>query len=218
MSSRTLALLLLAFNLGAAAWLWRERSTPPLPVADPGVAALVLLSERDAGEDGAELADAPESLADLAGDQCRSLGPFATRADLRAATSALAPRVKRLRGREERVTQMRGNWVYLPAVASREQALATARQLSAKGVRDYYIVTAGDQQNTISLGLFRDPANAERRAAAISALGFAPKTEARSEEVPVYWLDYALQDEAELDWRAMVANAAELGEAKIECR
>jgi hypothetical protein len=85
-------------------------------------------------------------------------------------------------------------------------------------VRDYYVVTAGDQQNTISLGLFRDQGNAERRRAEIAALGFDPQSIARTEELPVYWLDYATDREHPLDWRSKLgAGAAALREQPIEC-
>ncbi|HEY0179368.1 MAG TPA: SPOR domain-containing protein [Dokdonella sp.] len=218
---RALFLLLLALNLGGACWLLfanPKRNAPP-PRTDPDVPSLVLLSERDGGDaaTNAELATAPESKADLADDVCRTLGPYPTQADARAATNALTPMVKRVRVRETHATQTRGYWVYLPAVATREQALGTARALSAKGVRDYYVVTAGDQQNTVSLGLFREPGNAERRRAEIAALGFAPQTVARTEDTPSYWLDYALQRGEVPAWRGRVPAPADARDAPIEC-
>jgi hypothetical protein len=191
---RALFILLLALNIGGACWLLFAPRPQPLvaPATDPGVARLVLLSERDGGADPTELATAPESPEDLARDQCRRLGPFATQADTRTAMGVLTPLTKRIRTRETRATQTRGYWVYLPAMASREEALGIARELSGKGVRDYYVVTAGEQQNTVSLGLFRDQGNAERRRAEIAALGMKPEIATRTEELPQYWLDFAL--------------------------
>lgn len=217
---RALFLLLLALNIGSVAWLLFGRSAPAPTAApsDAGVAALVLLSERDGDAGNAELATAPETAEELADDRCRTLGPFPTQADMHAAMAALTPSTKRIRQRETRTTQARGYWVYLEAMPTREQALATARNLSGKGVRDYYVVTAGEQQNTISLGLFRDPGNAGRRSAEITALGFSPKTQVRSEEVPAYWLDYALLDGAAPTWRELVARPADLEEQEIPCR
>ncbi|MBN8728312.1 MAG: SPOR domain-containing protein [Xanthomonadales bacterium] len=217
---RALFLLLLALNIGSAAWLLFGRAgrAPAAPPSDPGVASLMLLSERDGSANDAELAAAPETAADLASDRCRTLGPFPTQADMHAAMAALTPATKRIRQRESRTTQARGYWVYLPAMPNREQALATARNLSGKGVRDYYVVTAGEQQNTISLGLFRDPANAERRSAEITALGFTPRTQVRTEEVPAYWLDYALAEDAAAPWRELLPRSADLGEQEIPCR
>lgn len=217
---RALFLLLLALNIGGACWLAFAQRTPAAPPpTDPGVPKLVLLSERD-GDDllaNAELVEAPETKADLASDQCRSIGPFPTQADLRAAMNALTPLTRRIQFRETHATQTRGYWVYLPAMASREQALATARALSAKGVRDYYVVTAGDQQNTISLGLFREPANAEKRRNEINALGFKPQTNTRTEDLPQYWIDLALLGDKTLDWRARVPAPLDLREETIDC-
>jgi hypothetical protein len=217
---RALFLLLLALNLGGACWLLFAVHPPvaALPATDSGVPALVLLSERDGGSDAAaELAGPPESPAELANDRCRTLGPFPTQADTRAAMNALTPLAKRIRVRETHALQTRGYWVYLAAMPSREQALATARELSQKGVRDYYVVTAGDQQNTISLGLFRDQGNADRRRGEIAALGFTPQVATRTEDLPAYWLDFAQIGTEPVDWRSRVPNAREAREATIAC-
>jgi len=218
---RALFLLLLAANLGAASWLVfaPDMHATQVPPNDPGIPKLVLLSERDRGDDAAaELAAPPETRADRRTDECHSIGTFPTQADVRAAISALTPLTRRIQFREAHATQARGYWVYLPALQTREQALAAARQLSSKGVRDYYVVTAGDQQNTISLGLFRDQGNAERRRAEIAALGFTPQAIARTEELPVYWLDYATDRAHPLDWRGKLGSgAAALREQPIEC-
>ena len=159
-----------------------------------------------------------KSPADLANDQCRRFGPFPTQADARAAMTALTPLTKRIRVREEHATQTRGYWVYLPAMPTREQALATARALAAKSVHDYYVVTAGDQQNTISLGLFRDQGNAERRRAEIAALGFSPKVNTRTEDLPVYWLDFALAGAEPPDLASRVAGAHEAHLEATRCQ
>ena len=103
--------------------------------------------------------------------------------------AALTPGVARIQYREVAATQLRGYRVYLPASGSREAALAAARQLAARGVRDYYVVTAGDQENTVSLGLFRDLANAEKRRDELSAQGFAAVLEPRTEDAAQWWIE-----------------------------
>ena len=218
MLSRLLFLLLLAANLGVAAWLWLvpRETRPPLPATEPGVAPLVLLAERDGtASDSAELADAPE--ADSGNDRCVSIGPFPTQSDVRRALNLLAPDTRRIRFRESSTRQSRGFLVFLPAPASRDEALAVARQLSGRGVRDYYVVTAGDQQNTISLGLFRDRNNAERRRGEIAGLGFTPAITERLEELPVYWLEYAIAADATLAWREKLPNLLDVTEKPVPC-
>jgi len=221
MFARMLFLLLLALNIGVGCWLYftpQGTASQLLPATDPGVPKLVLLSEQEhpTEANAAELASAPESTADLRNDSCGSIGPFATQADMRGAINALTPLVSRIQYREAHATETRGYWVYLPAMASREQALAIARQLSAKGVRDYYVVTAGDQQNTISLGLFRDRGNADKRRNEVAALGFNPELITRTEELPVYWVDFATDPQRPLDWRTRVAQH-DLREEAVTC-
>jgi hypothetical protein len=219
---RVLFLLLLALNLGVAGWLYF--APPPraaeFAMSDPGIPPLVLVAEREAGSRtvaAAELASAPESRSELSRDHCLSIGPFPTQADMRGAMNKLTPLVERLQFREARATQSRGYWVYLPAMDSREQALGVARQLSAKGVRDYYVVTAGDQQNTISLGLFRDQANAERRRSEIAALGFAPQLIQRTEDLPVYWVDFADDPAHPVNWRSLMPDMVDIREQPVAC-
>jgi hypothetical protein len=218
---RALFLLLLSLNLGVAAWLYFA----PAPKAadfvatDVGIPSLQLLVEKEGAgaAQSAELASAPESRSDLSHDHCLSIGPFPTQSDMRAALNKLTPQVERIQFREARATQTRGYWVYLPAMDSREQALSVARQLSAKGVRDYYVVTAGDQQNTISLGLFRDQANAERRRRELGDLGFKPQLIQRTEDLPVYWIDYADDPAKPLNWRGTLAEVTDLREQTVKC-
>jgi cell division septation protein DedD len=220
MFTRMLFLLLLALNIGVGCWLYfaPQAAAPQLPATDPGVPRLELLSEQEHPGDAnaAELASAPESAADLRNDSCRSIGPFATQADMRAALNALTPLVTRIQYREAHATETRGYWVYLPATSSREQALGIARQLSAKGVRDYYVVTAGDQQNTISLGLFRDKGNADKRRSEVAAIGFSPELVTRTEELPVYWVDFATDPQHPFDWHTRVATR-DLREEVVTC-
>jgi len=199
---RALILLLVCMNFGVAVW-WaahREAPTPVSPATEPGVSSLVLLSEseRPSLTDAVELSTAPEALSPESA--CLSLGPFSTPADLRRAMNILLPKVERIQYREVAAVALRGYRVFLPAAGSRAQALETARALSNQGISDYYVVTAGDQQNTVSLGIFRELENATARHDAIAALGYNPTVEARTEQVPQWWIDLAAP--VDFDWQA----------------
>ena len=215
---RTLLLLLVCMNLGVAAWWLGHRDVAPTPPAatEPGIPPLRLLSEverRPAGEAAAELAEPPAPLSDDA--RCLSLGPFETPADLRRAMDALLPRVERIQFREVPAVALRGYRVFLPPAGSRQEALQVARALSAQGVSDYYVVTAGPQQNTVSLGLFRDLGNATQRRDAVAALGYAPIVEPRTEAISQWWVDVAAAPE--FDWRS-VLSAPTLRAEPAPCR
>lgn len=201
---RALIVLLLCMNIGVAIW-WaahREPTIPVLSATESGVASLTLLSEseRKPVADAAELTVAPEALSPES--VCLSLGPFSTPADLRRAMNILMPQVERIQYREVAAVALHGYRVFLPAAGSRAQALETARALSDKGITDYYVVTAGDQQNTVSLGIFRELENATKRHDAVAVLGYNPTIEARTEQVPQWWIDLAAK--AEFDWKPLL--------------
>jgi len=217
MMVRGLVVLLASMNLAVALW-WAlhevPRAAPPPPV-DGGVGGLVMLGEAEApvSTDAVELAGIPAPMPER--PACLSLGPFTTPAQLRAAMNALTPKVARIQFRELPATELRGYRVFLPAAGSREQALATARELAARGVRDYYVVTAGEQENTVSLGLFRELANAEKRRDDLRAQGFTAQLEPRTEQASQWWIDLAA--EPGLDWAAALGGAQGLEAREAAC-
>jgi hypothetical protein len=212
---RLLFLLLLALNLGAGAWLLFGRvPARALPsAADPGITELRLLSEQPAKVP----AQTPVASAPVIAETCNTLGAFTTSVDMRAAMQALAPHVSRIQYREEQVSHSHGFWVYLPATADREAALDEARQLAAKGINDYYVVTAGDAQNTISLGLFDSESNAQNRVAALKQLGFPAQMKQRVDTEPAYWVDYAVKQGQAFDWAAWLPGRNDLQAKPIDC-
>ncbi len=222
MLARAVFLLLLALNIAAALWLWLSPSpASSAPAAtDPGVAALTLLGESLASleTDGeAELASAPEPVAVAETVACIEIGPFQTQSDIRQAEEALAPVGRTLAMREAVERRFRGYWVFLPASPSRDRALVIARELAAAGIRDYYVVTAGDRENMISLGLFRDRANAERRQGEMRTRGYEADLSERVEEQNVYWLTLAQPATPSADWRGLVAAPNELQANAVDC-
>lgn len=194
MLARILFLLLLAMNLASVAWwYWRGQvPAPPPPVS--AAPTLVLLSERDSAamQDAARAADAAQASpdADATPAVCGALGPFEDQTALKRGIDLLTPQVTRIQYQESSSVTTRGYWVYLPALDSRDAALKSARQLNAAGVRDYYVVTAGDHENTVSLGLFRDRDNAARRQSQIAALGFPARLEERTEVERAWWIEF----------------------------
>ena len=120
-----------------------------------------------------------------------------------------------MRSRQEQVAQSRSWWVYLPAPGSRAQALALTRQLAARGISDYFVVSSGDQPNTISLGLFKDQDNARKRRADVAAAGFPARVTERAETAPQYWLDLVTTGD-DADWRNLI-HADGVGSHSMSC-
>ncbi|TAL82421.1 MAG: SPOR domain-containing protein [Rhodanobacter sp.] len=207
---RLLFVLLIALNLVVGVWLWLGQPyAHGVKATDPGVAELRLLSELP----GAATSVSTAAQAQLsgrnnaAGERCLTLGPFATPQDLRLARQALLHQTLRMRSRQEQTRQTTSWWVYLPAAASRAKALAQARELDRKQISDYFVVSTGDQSNTISLGLFKDPANARKRRDELVTAGFPAQISERTEDVPEYWLDLVEAGTDRLGWRQRIHDA-----------
>ncbi|WP_426688249.1 SPOR domain-containing protein [Rhodanobacter ginsengiterrae] len=205
---RLLFVLLTALNIAVGAWLLlgQPYARGGLPT-EPGVTELRLLSEMPVTTSEAPPPTVPSAATPAPRNlsySCVALGPFATPQDLRNARQALAGQATRMRSRQEQASQTSGWWVYLPAAGSRAQALEVARRLSARNINDYFVVSSGDQLNTVSLGLFKDPANARKRRDEVAAAGFSPRMTERSESAPEYWLDLVVADGGTFDWRSRV--------------
>jgi hypothetical protein len=222
---RLLFVLLIALNIAVGAWLLLgQNETHAHFATDPGVPKLRLLSELPApattvahaasavapAAPSATVPAAPASNAltpaspNALSYACMALGPFATQEDLRIARNALGSEIQRSRARQEQTTQTRGWWVHLPPSPNHAAALALARQLGARNIQDYFVVGSGDNQNTVSLGLFKDPANARKRHDEIVAAGFQAQMSERTETVPEYWLDLIPVDSSHFDWRSRI--------------
>jgi hypothetical protein len=228
---RLLFVLLIALNIAVGAWLLLgQNDTHASFATDPGVPKLHLLSElpppattvaHAASVAPPAMAAAPTPApvstsataatapnANTLSYQCMALGPFATQEDLRIARNALSSGAQRMRARQEQTTQARGWWVHLPPSPNHAAALAQARQLGARNIQDYFVVSAGNNQNTVSLGLFKDPANARKRREEIVAAGFPAQMTERTETVPEYWLDLIPTDSKHFDWRSRIHDPA----------
>ena len=236
---RLLFVLLMVLNIVACAWLFLGQPYAHVPTpTDPGVPELRLLSELPApaatatpaasvstpAPPASAPAPAPATTNTLAANtahtdtstlRCLSLGPFATPHDLSQARDALAAVTQRMRSRQEQVAQAHSWWVYLRAPGSRAQALALTKQLAAHGITDYFVVSGGDQPDTISLGLFKDQDNARKRRADVAAAGFPARIDERTETVPQYWLDL-VSDSSRLDWRRRI-HADGVGSHSTSC-
>jgi hypothetical protein len=80
-----------------------------------------------------------------------------------------------------------GHWVQLDALATREEADQVVARLTAGGLPDVYVLQTSPPFS-ISLGVFRDRAKAEKVAATALGMGFRPKTTDRFRPGTQYWV------------------------------
>lgn len=240
---RLLFILLIALNIAVGAWLVLGQDDIHVPsVTDAGVPMLHLLTERPDLAAAASPADTASALPPPAASvgmapstsapaapiaassaegtaasyRCLALGPFASPQALRDARIRLASNAARSRSRQEQSQRSRGWWVYLPAQPSRAQALAVAQRLAKAHIDDYFVISSGDQPNTISLGLFNDPANARKRREQLVAAGFPAQMTERVETVPEYWLDVVVPDAGAASWQQRL-RALHVGSHSTGC-
>ena len=73
--------------------------------------------------------------------------------------------------------------VYLPPFASQQAAVAKLREIRKRGVRDVAVIKDGDLVNGISLGVYREADNMQRRVAALDQLGYSARSRAVELEI-----------------------------------
>lgn len=129
---------------------------------------------------------------------CFTLGPFRLDNKARSVIKDLTEMGATASKRSAVERRTRGYWVYLPPFASRERASTEAEILTTRGLTDYFVVSNGQHDNAISLGLFTLKSGSERRIKQLKDLGYKPKVEVRFSEFPVYWVD--IETIKPIDW------------------
>jgi len=134
----------------------------------------------------------------ITGDACYTLGPFRNLNQLSAFTRGIKDYVidASFRSREENEQSM--FWVYLEPEASKKAADKLRQKLTAKQIKDHYIINKGPKNNGISLGHFKEKNRAYSHAATIKKLGFVPVVEPVFKSYTIYWLDYRVQANKEI--------------------
>lgn len=134
---------------------------------------------------------------------CTSVGPF--RELSQAATAAATLRnagfepVQRVSEGDVWI----GYWVYIPAIATEQEANEILARVRAEGIADSYVIPNTDSGNLVSLGVFSEISGVGRRRDQVRALGFEPQVVDRTRRATVYWVDVALAAGQVLDFDAL---------------
>ncbi|MCX7546131.1 hypothetical protein [Marinicella gelatinilytica] len=223
---RYLFIALLLLNIGFYIWVERFSDAPKkeFTAVDPKAEPLVLLSELSANNKSFNAAtnnslksEDPNTSSDLINMRCFAAGPYSEEATALRVAENIKPHVLKSAIRRITTTQEAGYWVYIPALPSRQEALKKGRELAAAFVKDYYVVTSGNNENSISLGLYREPFNADNRVNQMKQKGFAVEKETRLEQWPEFWLDFSLSEDSDFDPQTLIADNDDIDVNEIIC-
>lgn len=182
---RWVFLLLIALNIFY--WVWIQQQHPSL---GGGVSSFVL-GDRRAGDIKllSERSDDRKATGVVQGDVglCLHLGGY-------EADELLALLEQRLLALDIAAEAVRtaaqfaqDHWVYLPPLASRDAALRQLKELNARGI-DGYLISQGDLENGLSLGIFSRLEGALSQLERMRAMGYAAELRELVRERRQYWV------------------------------
>jgi cell division septation protein DedD len=191
--------LLLLTNIVFAVFQWLVPYEQLMPQARASAVAekLKLLDEPDtSSEQQLEPQDdspatASKRNAEITAPLCYTLGPFKEQKLAQQTASYYKQQNIQITTRSSIEKGYMGMMVYIDGHKNRKEAIATAEDLRAKGVRDYIIVNDQDKTNVLSLGVYALKKNADRLKTRVEKLGYEVQTEPRYRNQTIYWLDYS---------------------------
>ncbi|MDX1810960.1 MAG: SPOR domain-containing protein [Gammaproteobacteria bacterium] len=113
-----------------------------------------------------------------------------------------------------------GHWVYIPPLRSLALARLKAEEVKLKGIKDVNILIKQKPKYAISLGIFNDPKNANRRLLKAQSLGLNAKLEERFTEENQMWmvLDVSTHlDLSEEEWSKIIKEHKPVELKAINC-
>lgn len=157
---------------------------PQHATAIQGVRSVALLKERGSPVNQLAIQALPERAVVQRGLQ---LGGFATSENIRALEQRLLTlgiRADLVQTEQEVETEY---WVYMAPLASRAASLRQLRELQARKL-DGFLITQGELENGISLGIFQNEALAQGMLERMRSAGYSSQIKQVARKQSIYWL------------------------------
>jgi len=169
--------------------------TKIMPVSEPIAATSILPKEKQLSVNPAADANIPAAALEMTEmsypeiSQCARLGPFPDKASAQARASIVKINGADISIQKSTENVQTGIKVMSPPFVSKEKVNAYLKRLRAAGVNDYFqFAQKGNQPYYVSLGLYSQSQEAERRVKQLQSKGFNVKTQPRYSEQERYWL------------------------------
>ena len=166
-----------------------EEQQPPKPSAsnsEPPPPALAPASPVAAEKVSLQIPSLPQA------PRCTSIGPFNDIAHAARAAGLLTQRGFKLKQRAEEGETIEGYWVFVGGLTSDEDVNDVVARLEKNGFTDAHVMKNFSTNRRISVGMFSTRDRADKRAAAVKAMGLAPEVGERKFPGTIYWVDVAL--------------------------
>lgn len=151
---------------------------------------------------------------------CFTLGPFSRPEEAISAVMQLKARNLDARARKKDEPMAAGYLAFIAPAKTRAEARGMLRKLHQQGI-DSFIVTQGDKNNAISVGIYSDIAQAQARQSELRAKGYAVLVEPRGTLKQEHWVDISgtkgTNVVAEIE-KSLATDFATLRLERQECR
>ena len=177
-------------------------SSAPTPTSTPGPTVAPTPATASTLQTSAQL---PTPLASAAAEKvalqipnvpqvprCTSVGPFNDIAHAARAAGLLNQRGFKLQQRAEEGETIEGYWVFVGGLTSDQDINDVVARLQQNGIPDAHVMKNFSTNRRISVGMFSTRERADKRAAAVKAMGLSPEVGERKFPGTIYWVDVAL--------------------------
>jgi hypothetical protein len=123
--------------------------------------------------------------------RCTSIGPFNDIAHAARAAGLLTQRGFKLQQRAEEGETIEGYWVFVGGLTSDQDVNEVVARLEKNGFTDAHVMKNFSTNRRISVGMFSTRDRADKRAAAVKAMGLSPEVGERKFPGTIYWVDVA---------------------------
>jgi hypothetical protein len=182
-------------NLGLLLWgvqyLEPERPAPTTAQDEINATKMRLLSEVPPGKLAVRPKPAPPPAPTpvVDGQICYRLGPFAEAEAAKKVEESLGSQSFQFTRRDETLHNVSGYRVFLPPLATKEQAEQKRRELTQLGFKDHAVMQEEGFRNAVSLGVFSVEANAQSHLKRLVQAGVVAVLQPVETSRVVHWLE-----------------------------
>lgn len=151
---------------------------------------------------------------------CYSVGPFLLLSDIKGVSELFGRSAIVAKERAEALRKQVGFWVYIPPLASIQQARDALQKIKQNKVGDAVVIAEGTKANAISAGVFKTEQLGKERKNALAQLGYEAKVESLFRTQPQYWLDLELRKTTQLPqrlWQEVTAGYPNIKQLRHKC-